>query len=163
MLLAHRTPPAMSLGVRADAETAVRAGILHIQFAQRPEEDAVAIDEYLKALKPVPSPRLVNGKLSPAALRAGHLVRRSRSAAPGVTPQSYIPTRGCTTLLARDRSTTRASSTLPLIECWRTAPYNHDGRYTTVKELLTTGNHGEAAAKLSGTQIDELVEFVESL
>ena len=44
MLLAHATPPVMALGVRADAETAVRAGIRHIQFAMRPEEDAAAID-----------------------------------------------------------------------------------------------------------------------
>ncbi|MCP4643605.1 MAG: cell surface protein, partial [bacterium] len=41
MLLAHETPPAMVSGIRGDAETAVRAGIKHIQFAVRPEEDAV--------------------------------------------------------------------------------------------------------------------------
>ena len=59
----------MSQGVRESAEVAVRAGITHIQFAVRPEEDAVAIDEYLKTLQPVPSPYLVDGKLSDAAKR----------------------------------------------------------------------------------------------
>ncbi len=59
--------PAMSLGVRENAGAAVRAGITHILFAVRPEEDALALDAYLKALQPVPSPYLVDGKLSPAA------------------------------------------------------------------------------------------------
>ncbi|MBI3682582.1 MAG: hypothetical protein HY235_19565, partial [Acidobacteria bacterium] len=45
---------------------AVRAGIRYILFTVRPEEDAVALDEFLKSLQPVPSPHLVSGKLSPA-------------------------------------------------------------------------------------------------
>jgi cytochrome c peroxidase len=49
-----------------------------------------------------------------------------------------------------------------LVECWRTAPYMHDGHYTTVKELFTEGLHGEIG-DLSPQQIDDLVEFVLSL
>jgi len=37
MLLAHRTPPAMSEGVRLTAEAAVRSGLTHILYADRPE------------------------------------------------------------------------------------------------------------------------------
>ena len=37
MLLSHRTPPAMSLGVRDTAETAVRAGLRSILFTVQPE------------------------------------------------------------------------------------------------------------------------------
>ncbi|MFQ5576179.1 MAG: glycosyltransferase family 39 protein, partial [Anaerolineae bacterium] len=48
-----------------NAEAGVRAGITHILFAVRPEEEAAAIDEYLKSLRPVPSPHLVDGNLSP--------------------------------------------------------------------------------------------------
>ena len=69
MLLAHKTPPSMWEGVRPTAEDAVRSGIKNIQFAVRPEEDAVAIDEYLKSLTPVPSPHLVHGQLSESAKR----------------------------------------------------------------------------------------------
>ena len=75
LLLAHKTPPAMSLGVRETAETAVRAGIRHILFTVQPPEVAEAIDAYLKSLKPVPSPHLVNGRLSPAARRGQQLFR----------------------------------------------------------------------------------------
>jgi len=67
LLLAHSTPPAMSSGVRTSAEVAVRAGINHILFASLPEKEAAAIDVYLKSLKPLSSPYLVNGQLSPAA------------------------------------------------------------------------------------------------
>jgi cytochrome c peroxidase len=59
----------MISGVRGSAEAAVRAGIRGIQFAVRPDEDAAAIDEYLKSLKPVPSPHLIDGALSEKAKR----------------------------------------------------------------------------------------------
>ena len=58
MLLSHKTPPAMSTGIRASAEVAVRAGFRFAHFSVLPEEDAVAVDEYLKALEPVPSPKV---------------------------------------------------------------------------------------------------------
>ena len=63
----------MATGVRDKAETAVRAGIRHIQFAIRPENDAVAIDEFLKTMSPVPSPYLVKGKKTASAKRGEKL------------------------------------------------------------------------------------------
>ena len=69
LLLAHQGGLAMSLGVRASAEEAVRAGFLRSLFAVRPEDDAVAVDAYLKSLEPVLSPHLVGGRLSPSAER----------------------------------------------------------------------------------------------
>ena len=53
-----------------------------------------------------------------------------------------------------------------LVECWRTAPYLHDGRYATMKELLTEGKHGQTedmVDKLNDKQIADLVEYVLSL
>ena len=78
LLLAHQTPPAMITGVRDRAETAVRSGIRFIQFTVRPEEDAIAVDEYLKSLKPLPSPYLVDGKLSEAAERGREVFDRAQ-------------------------------------------------------------------------------------
>ena len=69
LVWSHRTPPAMSHGVRGTAEKAVRSGLRNILFALRPETEAVAIDEYLKALRPVPSPYRVGGEFSEAARR----------------------------------------------------------------------------------------------
>jgi len=167
MLLAHRTPPAMASGVRADAECAVRSGISHIQFASRPEEDAAAIDEYLKSLVPVPSPHLVGGQLSQAGRRGKRLFF-----SPNVGCAKCHPEPLYTDLLMHDVDSTgrfdrRADFDTPtLIEVWRTAPYMHDGRYTTIKGLLVQGKHGNNDGqldKLTAEQIDDLAEFVLSL
>ena len=168
MLYAHRTPPAMSSGIRPDAETAVRSGITHIMFAVRPEAEAEAIDEYLKSLRPVPSPHLVDGKLSEVAERGKKLFFDKNINCAKCHPAETL----YTDMLIHDvdsrgqydrRSTFDTPS---LIECWRTAPYMHDGQYTTMKELLTKGKHGQkggGADKLTGQQVDDLVEFVLSL
>ena len=53
-----------------------------------------------------------------------------------------------------------------LIEVWRTAPYLHDGRYTTIKEVVTKGNHADMRGRtshLKEQEIDDLVAFVKSL
>ncbi|MCY2929014.1 MAG: cell surface protein [Planctomycetota bacterium] len=77
MLNAHKRSPVMSLGIRDNVGTAVRSGIRFIQFAVRPEEDAVDIEAYLASLEPVPSPHLVDGKLSEAAGRGRKTFERA--------------------------------------------------------------------------------------
>lgn len=168
MLLVFKTPPSMSLGVRPTAESAVRAGITHIQFAVRPEEDAVAIDEYLKALAPVASPYLKNGQLSEAAQRGKALFFSERIGCHKCHPEPLY-----TDLKMHDVGSKGAYDhnqlafdTPTLIECWRTAPYLHDGHYLTVKDLILHGKHGNRVAeveKLADEEIDDLVEFVLSL
>jgi len=173
MLLAHKTPPAMSTGVRPNAEAGVRAGFTNILFAVRPEEESAAIDEYLKALKPVPSPHLLDGKLSPAAERGKKLFFDEQVGCAKCHPAQPEQEPLYTDMLLRnvgsrgqyDRNDNFDTPTL--IECWRTAPYMHDGHYTTMKELLTEGKHGQKSGgnvdKLTAEQIDDLVEFVLSL
>jgi cytochrome c peroxidase len=166
MLLAHRTPPAMISGVRPTAEAAVRAGMEHILFADDPLPDADAIDTYLKSLRPVPSPRLIDGGLSPAAKRGQRLFEDPRVGCATCHPAPLY------TDLKRHRVRPPGSiehrpfDTPTLIEVWRTAPYLHDGRFLTVKELLVSGRHGRSAGgveQLDEEQIDDLVEFVLSL
>jgi len=167
MLLSHRTPPSMASGVRSTAEKAVRGGIEHIQFAVRPEEEAVAIDEYLKALKPVPSPYLVKGKLSPAAERGKKIFFDEKIGCAKCHPEPLYTDLLMHDVASRGQYDRRDTFDTPtLIECWRTAPYMHDGQYTTMKELFTQGQHGKQNSdldKLTDQQIDDLVEFVLSL
>jgi cytochrome c peroxidase len=166
LLLAHRTPPAMSLGVRDTAERAVRAGLHHILFTEPKEEIATAIDEYLKSLKPVPSPHLVNGRLSPLAERGRGVFTRAGCAQchpPGLVTdlQMYdVGTAAKTDQLA-DRFDTPT-----LIELWRTAPYLHDGSAATVREVLTIRNPGDQhgnTSHLSPSDIDALCAYLLSL
>ncbi|HID76166.1 MAG TPA: cell surface protein [Planctomycetaceae bacterium] len=167
MLLAHETPPAMASGVRPSAEMAVRSGITHILFAVRPEEEAVAIDEYLKSLEPVPSPRLVNGQLSEAARRGRELFFSERLDCANCHPEPLYTDRRMHDVGSRGKYDRRDDFDTPtLIECWRTAPYMHDGHYVTIKELIAEGKHGKMGGDVEGLsqqEIDDLVEFVLSL
>ena len=97
LLLSHRTPPAMASGVRPTAEAAVRSGIKHILMSERPEAEAAAIDAWLKSLAPLPSPFLVNGRLSPAAERGRRLFHSDRVACAKCHPAPLYTDRRCTT------------------------------------------------------------------
>lgn len=162
LLLSHKTPPSMITGIRESAELAVRAGIRHILFAVRPEQEAADIDEYLKSLKPVPSPHLVAGKLSESARRGRTVFRDADCASCHSGPlftdlQKYDVGAG----VGMDEG--RQFDTPSLIEAWRTAPYLYDGRAATVKDIVTTANpddkHGRTS-DLSLGEIQDLVEFV---
>jgi cytochrome c peroxidase len=167
LLYAHRTPPAMSMGVRETAEQAVRSGLRHILFANRPESEAVAIDEYLKSMTPVASPFLEKGKLSAAAKRGkrlfedrkvgcavchpGPLFTDCRLHAVGTTP----PGRKAI-----------AFDTPSLVECWRTAPYLHDGSAKTMEDVLKSKNAGDKHGRtshLSSREVEDLAAYVLSL
>ena len=167
MLFAFRTPPMMAEGVRATAAEAVRAGITHILFAARPEAEAEAIEAYLKSLRPVPSPHLVDGRLSPAARRGKTLFQSSQVGCYKCHPAPLytdlrmhdVDTKGKYEMADR-------YDTPSLIEVWRTAPYLHDGRHLTIKELIADGKHGKSRGRveeLSEQQIADLAEFVLSL
>jgi len=168
MLLSHKTPPAMSMGVRDTAETAVRSGIKNILFAVRPEDDAKAIDEYLRSLQPIPSPSLEKGKLSAAAQRGRKLFSddtvgciKCHSPSLFTDLKSYdVGTRG------QFDKAEEIFDTPALIEGWRTAPYLHDGSAATMRDVLTTRNANDKHGKtkhLSPQQIDDLTVYLLSL
>ena len=165
MLLAHETPPAMSLGLRDSAETAVRAGITFIQFAVRPEADAAAIDAYLRALKPVPSPHLVEGKLSPAAERGDKVFEKARCAKCHPAPL-YTNKEGYDLGTGKDLDKNKKLDTPALVEVWRTAPYLHDGSAAAMSDVLKECNvndlHGTTSS-LTPEETNDLIEYVLSL
>jgi mono/diheme cytochrome c family protein len=164
----HQGGAAMALGVRPSAEAAVRAALTHILFAVRPEEEARALDAYLKSLGPVAGPHLVDGHLSPAGQRGMQLFSSPRVACDGCHPPPIYSDKRAHDVGSAgklDKPTDRFRSPR-LVEVWRTAPYLHDGHWLSVKELLTVGKHGlsqEQLGKLSERDIDDLVEFVLSL
>ena len=166
LLLAHRTPPVMSLGERANSGVAVRAGIRFILFTNQPAAVATAMDEYLRSLKPVPSPALVHGRLSESARRGESLFVKTGCATchpPGLYTDLHRHDVG--TVGPHDQPTDQFY-TPTLVEVWRTAPYLHDGSAPTLRDVLTTGNphdqHGLTSA-LSDQEIDDLGAYVLSL
>jgi YVTN family beta-propeller protein len=167
LLLAHRTPPTTSHGVRGNAEISVRAGIRHILFAERPEEEAAAIDEFLKSLQPVPSPHLEGGKLSPAAARGKRLFFDARTGCASCHPAGlYTDLKSYDVGTAGRTDTGSRFDTPTLVEVWRTAPYLHDGSAVSLLDVLTTANrqdrHGRTS-HLTRRQLDDLVAFLLSL
>jgi YVTN family beta-propeller protein len=168
LLLSHRTPPAMSMGVRETAETAVRAGIRHILFTVQPEEIPAAMDVYLKSLKPLPSPGLVNARLSDSARRGEKLFKDRKVACATCHPPGLFTDLRTYDVGTRGRfdQPTDRFDTPTLVEAWRTAPYLHDGSAATILEVLTIRNQRDEHGKtshLNQQQLDDLAAYVLSL
>ena len=164
----YRTAPVMSKGVRADMETAIRAGLKFILFCVRPEEDIAAIKAYLESLRPDPSPYLTpEGQLSAAARRGKKLFEGKADCAKCHTGPLYTDLKAYDvgTLGELDREGD-VFYTPKLTEIYRTAPYLHDGRAATIQDVLTTFNaqdkHG-VTSNLSPQEIADLAEYVLSL
>jgi YVTN family beta-propeller protein len=158
MLYAHRTPPAMISGVRESAEKAVRAGMRYIQFTVRPEEDSVAVDEYLKSLEPLPSPHLVRGRMSDAARRGKKVFEKAGCAechpSPLFTDQDLHDVG-----TAKGLDAGKEYDTPCLVECWRTAPYLCDGRAATIRDVLTAQNPDDRHGSTKGLGEKELADL----
>ena len=157
MVLAHKTPPCMALGVRANAEAAVAAGFVHIHFMPRQQSDYNDVDEYLKALVPVPGPAIQpDGTLSESAKRGKRLFHSAKTGCASCHSGPYL-----TDLKMHDVGTEAHNDfgesefdTPSLIEIHRTGPYLHDGRYTTLEDLLFKGLHGD----LKGERLNQLTD-----
>ena len=160
MLLAHQTPPMMALGIRETAEKAVRAGFKFIQFVNPPEEECVAVDEYLKSLQPVPSPYLVKGRLSPAAQRGEQLYETAGCASCHPAPL-LTDLRKHDLGLGAGVDQGKPFDTPTLREVWRTAPYLYDGRAVTLKEALTKYNPDDAHGAVSDLKPEDLAALLE--
>jgi YVTN family beta-propeller protein len=168
LVLSHKTPPVMSLGVRATAELAVRAGIQNSLGASHPEPIPTAMDVWIKSLKPAPSPFLVHGKLSESALR-GEKIFKSRQTECSTCHEGEL----FTDLNSYNVGTTNVFDhgsqyfdTPTLHELWRTAPFLHDGSAATLRDVLTTRNPADKHGKtshLTPAEIDDLVEYLRSL
>ncbi|MFI3315131.1 MAG: YVTN family beta-propeller repeat-containing protein [Rikenellaceae bacterium] len=160
MLYSHRTNPSMISGIRETAELAVRKGFTHIQFSQISEEEACKVDEYLKALRPLPSPHLdANGELTELA-KSGRKVFENRGCdechnGPLFTDQKMH-------IIGEDVEFEKGWDTPTLIETWRTAPYLFDGRAATMEEVFSVHKHG-IEGKISKKDLEALVKYVNSL
>jgi YVTN family beta-propeller protein len=167
LLLAFESPPVMSMGVRADAAAAIRAGIQYILFTNGPPDRAAAIDEYVKSLKPVPSPRLRNGRLSVAAERGKEIFFNNAIGCAGChRPPWFTDLKPHAVGTGKFDTESDRFYTPSLVEVWRTGPYLHDGSAPTLREAITTHNPHNArgrTAELSPKQIADLVAYVESL
>ncbi|MFP4056290.1 MAG: c-type cytochrome [Candidatus Brocadiia bacterium] len=168
LLYSHRTPPVMASAVRDRMEVATRAGLRYILFRQVREAEAEAIDAYLRALRPRPSPyRNPDGSLTDAARRGEAIFQSARTGCASCHSgplYTDLKTHDVGTRGPFDRRDAFDNPTL--IEAWRTGPYLHDGRAVTLRQVLTDFNkddrHGRTS-HLTDQQLDDLVAFLLSL
>ena len=162
MLFSHVTPPVMITGVRARAEIAVAAGFAHIQFLEADKNIQDCVNAYLRSLRPMPSPYLVNGKYSAAAKRGEKLFLQAgcmgcHSGKYKTNMQKFNIGVG-TGVHAKT-----LFDTPTLVEVWRTGPYLYDGRANTIKDVLKKFNknnrHGDTK-NLTDKQLDDLAEYI---
>jgi cytochrome c peroxidase len=149
----------MISGIRVSAEIAVRAGFAFIQFYDIDEERAACVDEYLKSLRPVSSPWLVNGELSEKA-KEGRKIFERQGCDNCHSGQYYTDMK--MHRIGKDIEFEKGWDTPALIEVWRTAPYLFDGRAATMQDVFGIHRHG-INKKISKKEIESLVEYINSL
>ncbi len=162
LLLSHDTPPSMMTAVRDSAEAAVRSGIRHIHVSVRSEREAADIDEYLRSLRPVESPHLVDGKLGEAARRGERVFEEAGCATCHPAPL-YTDLNRYDVGTAVGLDVGQTFDTPTLVEAWRTAPYLSDGRAVTMREAVAIHDallRPAGAAPLTDRELDDLTEFV---
>jgi cytochrome c peroxidase len=159
----------MWTGVRPSASYAVRSGMKHILFIEPSEEVAGAIEAWLQSLRPLPGP--VRDK---AAVERGRKLFFSAEVGCSAChpPPLYtdnelhdVGTHGPADFTS-GQTPQNSFKTPSLLEAWRTAPYLHDGRYATLREVITQGNRTGLRGHTEGltrSQVDDLLAFLSSL
>jgi YVTN family beta-propeller protein len=165
MLYSWWTPPTSWAGKRPRAggpDGSIRSGISAELFIQPTEEVGVPMDTFFMKMKPVPSPLLIKGTMSQAAVRGKALFTKigcnTCHPAPLYTDLSFHNA-GVVDLF--DANT--QWDTPSLIEAWRTSPYGHLGSYDFISEIIKLRAHSIGATKLTQEELNDLIEFVSSL
>jgi len=165
LVLSAQRSPVMARGVRKSAEEAVRTGMRFIQFMNPDEDRAAAVYKYIKSLRPVPSPYLVNGRLSPSAARGKAVFEKAACSACHSGPY-YTDTKLHDVGTSDGIDKGQPFVTPTLCEVWRTAPYLFDGRAATLEEVFEKYNPGDVHGRSSGLSpqdFNDLIEYIKSL
>ncbi len=161
LLFSFQTPPVMSMGVRSDAASAIRAGIRHILFTEPREEIASAIDDYIKTLQPIPSPYLVHNRLSSSAQRGRSLFSSDTVGCLKChTPPLFTDLKAHAVGTGKFDQKNDEFYTPTLRELWRTAPYLHDGSAGTLRDVVLTHNTEDRRGQTSHLKSDEVDDLV---
>ncbi|MDR1964802.1 MAG: hypothetical protein LBQ50_13600 [Planctomycetaceae bacterium] len=167
LLWCDKCPPAMWEGVRETSARCTRTGFQFILFSMPDETKCQDIDAYVHAMQPVPSPYLVDGKLSEKAGRGKKIFENPKVGCVQCHPAPLFTDQKLHDVNTKCYYDRKGSFDTPtLVETWRTAPYLHDGRYVNMKDLFKKGKHGDVEGdieSLTDEQLDDLVEYILSL
>ena len=168
LLYFHQTAPLNRRATRTNPKhDGVYEGFTHSHMLVPPDQAVDDVFAYLKSLRPVPSPHLTpQGKLSASAQR-GKTLFEGKAECSDCHPAPYYTDLKKHNIGALTPNEPDGQYDTPaLLEAYRTAPYLHDGRAVTLKDVFTTcdpdGKHGEAK-KLSDQELNDLIAYLLSL
>lgn len=168
LVLSPQTPPVMWSGVRSRAEIAVRAGFHFINFFEASDERMSDVRAYLASLEPEKSPYLglseIDGNFAESVER-GKSLFNSQGCIDCHKPPLYTNKETYEFEVADERGINRFD--VPTLkELWRRGPYWHDGRKSTLEDLLTDPSLnpcGSSADKMNSQEIKDLSNFLLTL
>ena len=169
LLHLDKTEPMNRRATMASARACAKGGLESTNMIVPTEQEVDDLFAYLVSLRPVPSPQLAaDGKLTEAGQRGKRLFE-GKAACARCHPGPFFTDKkmhNIGTLSDHYKEKDGRYDTPSLIEAYRTAPYLHDGRALTVKEIFTKhneqGKHGKAN-ELTEQELDDLVEYLLSL
>ena len=157
------TPPAMWHGVREDMDAAVQSGQRFLGFLPDPENHK-ALLAFIGNPKRAPNPYGKDRYKGPRERGRTHFYNARCDACH--PPPLFTDQKPHDLGFGKPSDRTPRFDTPTLREVYRTAPYLHDGRARTLKELFTLHNgdglHGETRG-FSDSEVDELVAYIKSL
>jgi mono/diheme cytochrome c family protein len=162
-----KTEPMNRRATTASARDCAKGGLGSTNMIVPTEQEVEDLFAYLTSLRPVPSPHLApDGKLTEAAGR-GKVLFEGKASCAQCHPAPYFTDKKMHNVGVLSASEPDGRYDTPsLIEAYRTAPYLHDGRALTLKDVFTGNNekkqHGKTDALTDG-EIDDLVEYLLSL
>jgi cytochrome c peroxidase len=162
-----KTEPMNRRATKASARDCAKGGLGSTNMIVPTEQEVEDLFAYLTSLRPVPSPHLASdGKLTEAAGR-GKVLFEGKASCAQCHPAPYFTDKKMHNVGVLSASEPDGRYDTPsLIEAYRTAPYLHDGRALTLKDVLTVNDemkqHGKTDA-LIDREIDDLVAYLLSL
>jgi YVTN family beta-propeller protein len=161
------TEPLNRRATVATAADCALGGLQSTNMLVPTEEEVADLLAYLTSLKPVPSPhRTPQGELTELA-QQGQALFEGKARCDGCHPGPYFTDRKMHNVgVLSPNEPDGRYDTPSLVEAYRTAPYLHDGRSLTLKDVLTTDNvdhkHGKTEA-LTEPELDAIVAYLHQL
>jgi len=169
MSLLHldKTEPMNRRATMTSSYDCTRGGLDSTNMLVPTDQEVEDLFAYLTSLRPVPSPHLTSeGKLTEEAERGKVLFEGSAECSKCHSGTYFTDNKMHNVGVLSGNEPDGRYDTPSLIEAYRTAPYLHDGRALTLKDVLTVDNikrsHGETDG-LTDQEIDELVAYLLSL
>ncbi len=165
----HQTEPMNRRATGDSARECVKGGLEGTNMLVSKKQDVDDLFDYMSSLRPERSPHLTaTGELTEAATR-GKILFEGKANCKSCHPAPYFTDKQMHNVgVLSDHYKEKDSrfDTPSLIEVFRTAPYLHDGRALTIKEIFTKhdaeGKHGKAK-QLTEQELNDLAKYLQSL